>query len=252
MYDAIILAGGENSKHLSRFSSQPYEAMIEIAGKPMVSFVAGALAASHQVDRIFIVGPVKELENCDFPEKTFIIESGPTILETIKIGMKALGHQRKTLVVTADIPLLTPEAINDFLAQCSKVEADLYYPIVRQEINNRQYPGNQRTYVRLREGTYTGGNIFLVNPAIMPQCMAVAEKIIEHRKNPFKLVCILGWKFVLQFLFRALSLSKVEKRVSDILGIKGAVVQSQYPELGIDVDKPSDLELVRSTFSADY
>jgi len=252
MYDAIILAGGENSKHLSKFSSQPYEAMIEIAGKPMVSFVAGALAASRQVDKIFIVGPVKELKRCEFPEKTVLIESGPTILQTIGIGMNALGHQRKTLVVTADIPLLTPEAINDFLAQCAKVDADLYYPIVRQEINNRQYPGNRRTYVRLKEGTYTGGNIFLVNPAIVPQCMNVAEKIIENRKNPFKLVCILGWKFVLQFLLRSLSLVKVEKRVSSILGITGAVIQSQYPELGIDVDKPSDLELVRSTFSAEY
>ncbi|MBP2645542.1 MAG: MobA-like transferase domain containing protein, partial [Firmicutes bacterium] len=29
----------------------------------------------------------------------------------------------------------------------------------------------------------------------------------------------------------------------------GAVIQSPYPELGIDVDKPSDLELVRATFS---
>lgn len=252
MYDAIILAGGENSKHLSKFSPQPYEAMIEIAGKPMVSFVAKALAASNQVDKIFIVGPVKELLNCEFPERAVLIESGPTIIETIKLGMDALGHQRKTLVVTADIPLLTPEAINDFLAQCAKVDADLYYPIVRQEINNRQFPGNKRTYVRLKEGTYTGGNIFLVNPAIVPQCMAVAEKIIENRKNPFKLVCILGWKFVLQFLLRTLSLGKVEKRVSDILGITGAVIQSQYPELGIDVDKPSDLELVRSTVSAEY
>lgn len=250
MYDAIILAGGENSKQLSKFSPQPYEAMIEIAGKPMVAFVAEALSASQHVERIFVVGPVKELTRCKFPNNTFIVESGKSIIETIKIGMEALGHQRKVLVVTADIPLLTADAVNDFLVQCAAIDADLYYPIVQREVNNRCYPGNKRTYVRLKEGTYTGGNIFLVNPAIVPQCVAVAERIIDNRKNPFKLACILGWKFVFQFIFGTLSLGNVEKRVSELLGIKGAVVCSQYPELGIDVDKPSDLELVKSAFSA--
>lgn len=249
MYDAIILAGGENGKYLSNFCHQAYEAMIEIAGKPMVTFVAEALAASPRVERIFVIGPVAELAKCNFPERVIITQSGGTIIETIKLGMESLGHTNKVLVVTADIPLLTPEAIDDFLIQCANIEADLYYPIVAQEVNNQHYPGNKRTYVRLREGTYTGGNIFLVNPEIVPRCMTVADQIIANRKNPLNLCRILGWSFVLGFLLRTLSLQKVEKRVSEILGIKGAVIQSKYPELGLDVDKPSDLELVRTAYT---
>jgi GTP:adenosylcobinamide-phosphate guanylyltransferase len=249
MYDAIILAGGENSEHLSKFSSQSYEAMIEIAGKPMVTFVADALAASPQVDRIFIMGPIPQLQKCNFAKEAIVLEGGRSLIETIQLGMKALGHEQKVLVVTADIPLLTPAAIADFLHQCTQMEADLYYPIVSKEINNKYYPGNKRTYVRFKDGTYTGGNIFLVNPAIVPQCLVVAEKLIDNRKNPFKLCCLLGWGFILQFLLGTLSLTKVKERVAALLGIKGAVVQSHYPELGIDVDKPSDLELVRTTFS---
>ncbi|MEN6412163.1 MAG: nucleotidyltransferase family protein [Veillonellales bacterium] len=250
MYDAIILAGGENSKSLSKFSPQPYEAMIEIAGKPMVSFVARALSDSPHVNRIFVVGPIKELTNCDFPAEAVLVEGGQTIIETIKIGMKALNHQHKVLVTTADIPLLTPEAIEDFLLQCSKIEADLYYPIVTRDVNEKHYPGNKRTYVRLNEGTYTGGNIFLVDPAIVPRCVAVAERIIANRKNPVKLACILGWSFVFRFLLGCLSLTAVKERVTALLKISGAVIHSEYPELGIDVDKPSDLELVRSVFLA--
>ncbi|WP_378951164.1 nucleotidyltransferase family protein [Pelosinus sp. sgz500959] len=249
MYDAIILAGGENSKCLSHFSSQPYEAMIEIAGKPMVTFVADALAAAPQVARIFVMGPVKQLAQCSFPENVILVEGGRTITETIQLGMNSLGHKNKVLVVTADIPLLTPTAINDFLTQCSKTEVDLYYPIVSREINNQHYPGNKRTYVRFKDGTYTGGNIFLVNPVIVPQCLAVAKELIDNRKNPFKLCCLLGWGFVLNFLIGTLSLSKVKERVASLLGVTGTVIKSSYPELGIDVDKPSDLELVRTTFS---
>ena len=125
MYDAIILAGGENNKHLRKLAAQPYEAMIEISGKPMVTFVAEALAASPNIGRIYVIGPVTELANCKFPEGTMISQSGDTIIKTIKMGMDGLGHQEKVLVVTADIPMLTSEAINDFLTQCAGVEADL-------------------------------------------------------------------------------------------------------------------------------
>jgi GTP:adenosylcobinamide-phosphate guanylyltransferase len=248
MYDAIILAGGENSKRLSAYAPQCYEALIEIAGKPMVSFVAEALAASRQVERIFVLGPVDELAKCNLPSDCIILEGGQTIAGTIRSGIEALGHTRRVLVATADIPLLSVEAVDDFLAQCSRVDADLYYPIVPQEVNERRYPGNKRTYVRLREGTFTGGNLFLVNPVIVGHCMKVAEEMIDNRKNPLKLCRLLGWSFVFRFLCGSLKLQDVEQRVSQLLQITGAVILSPYPELGIDVDKPSDLELVRATF----
>ncbi|SDF22659.1 nucleotidyltransferase family protein [Sporomusa acidovorans] len=246
MVDAIILAGGENNADLNRYTSQPYEAMIDIGGKPMVEFVARALAASGHISRIFVAGPARELRKCTFPDNTIIVNSGQTIMETISLGMKALSHQNLTLVVTADIPLLTPTALDDFLNQCAGIEADVYYPVVTRSDHEQRFPGNKRTYVRLQEGTFTGGNIFLVNPRIVPQCVEIAERIIADRKNPFRLCCHLGWTFVVQFILGTLKLKQVESRVSEILGIKGAVIRSPYAELGIDVDKPSDLDLVRN------
>ncbi|CQR72835.1 2-C-methyl-D-erythritol 4-phosphate cytidylyltransferase [Sporomusa ovata DSM 2662] len=249
MYDAIILAGGENNEHLHRYTAQPYEALIDIAGKPMVEYVAEALATSSHVSRIFVAGPAEELGKCSFPEKAVILSGGQTIMETISLGMKALGHENLTLVVTADIPLLTAAAIDDFLRQCASVNADVYYPVIAQCDHERRFPGNKRTYVRLKEGTFTGGNIFLVNPRIVPQCVQVAEQIIANRKNPVRLCFLLGWIFVVKFIVGSLKLTQVEARVSDILRIKGAVIRSPYAELGIDVDKPSDLELVRICFA---
>ena len=249
MYDAIILAGGENGKNLHNYVQQPYEAMIVIADRPMVTFVAQALSKSPHVGRIFVLGPARELSGCDFPANTVVMQGGSTIMDTIMIGMRALGHQEKVIVATADIPLLTPAAIDDFIKQCERVEADLYYPIVTKKVNDRHYPGNKRTYVHLQEGTYTGGNIFLVNPKVVPNCIDIASRIYDHRKNPLKLCQLLGWSFVFKFIFRRLHLALLEKRVSKLLHLKGAVIQSTYPELGIDVDKPSDLDLVRTIFT---
>lgn len=247
MYDAIVLAGGENAR-LRGYGTTAYEALIEINGQPMVLFVVQALADSPRVDRIFVVGPAEALGRYRFPGRTRVVPGGSTIIDTIQRGMQALEHQRKVLVVTADIPMLTPAAIDDFIRRCQEKEADLYYPIVRRDINERLYPGTKRTYVKFREGTFTGGNIFLVNPAIVPRCLRQAERLIAYRKKPFQLARILGWGFVCRFLLGCLDLQSVEKRVEELLGIQGAVIQSPYPEVGIDVDKPSDLEMVRSLF----
>lgn len=247
MYDAIVLAGGENSR-LQGCADTPYEALVEIAGQPMVMFVVQALAQSPHVEHIFVVGPAA-LAHRRFPGNTRVVPGGTTIVDTIRRGMQALGHERRVLVATADIPLLTAAAIDDFINRCQEKQADLYYPIVRKEANERQYPGTKRTYVKFREGTFTGGNLFLVNPAIVPRCLPQAERLIAYRKKPWQLARILGWGFVCRFVLGCLDLPSVEKRVEEILGIRGAVVQSPYPEVGIDVDKPSDLALVRRLFS---
>ena len=245
LFDAIILAGGENTKKLTGPSPEPFEAMIDIGGRPMVAIVAEALRASEFIGSIYIVGP-KVLSGCKFPPDTALLGSGATITEAICIGMNALGHSRKVMVVTADVPLLTPPAIDDFINRCLQVEADLYYPIVPRSIHETTYPGNSRTYARLKEGTFTGGNIFMVNPSIVPACLKQGERLIENRKNPLKLCHILGWSFVFQFLLGLLPLERVERRASYLLGIKGIAVLSEFPEVGLDVDKPSDLDFVRA------
>ncbi len=245
MYDAIILAGGENRGALRDSSDQPYEALIEVAGRPMISFVAGALDATPEVERIFVVGPAELLRQCPLPAKAVVVEGGKTMLETIRLGLARTEPGHKVIVATGDIPLLSAEAVGDFLALCSRKDADIYYPIVSRETNDRYYPGSKRTYVRFKGGVYTGGNIFLVDPEVVPRCVTVAEKIIANRKNPLQLCRILGWGFVVSFLLGRLSIEKVRDRVAELLQVRGEVVYSGYPQLGIDVDKPSDLELVR-------
>lgn len=249
MVDALILAGGESSEGLSELSNESYEALIGIAGKPMVTFVAEALAKSHLVQRIFIIGPAVELSRCHFPKNSTIIQGGQSLQETIRLGMSAVNQTEKALVVTCDIPLLTVPAITHFLESCQQVAADLYYPVIEKKISERDYPGNQRTYVRFKEGLFTGGNIFLVNPQIVQSGLQQANYLLENRKNPLKLCRFLGFAFVVRFFFGQLSLQAVAERASKLLAIRGAVIQSPFAEVGMDVDKPSDLLLVRNTFS---
>ena len=74
----------------------------------------------------------------------------------------------------------------------------------------------------------------------------VATVIIIQRE--IGLCRLLGLKFVIKFLLRSLTLKEAEEKVSRLLGgIKGIVVISQHPEVGVDVDKPGDYELALKT-----
>ena len=76
------------------------------------------------------------------------------------------------------------------------------------------------------------------------------DRVLTLRKKPWKLAQLLGFSFMLKFFMQRLSLAELEKRVSQLLGVKGVAIISPYPEIGTDVDKPSDFELAERVIGA--
>ncbi len=246
MFDVVILAGGVNPKFADPTRcGATLEALVDIDGRPMIAYVTSALARCPEIDRIFVAGPAAELQGCALGAKVTVVEGGDTIFATAENGLAMIADDRLTLVATADIPLLTPAAVSDFLQQAAALEAEFCYPIVTKETCESQFAGVKRTYVRLKEGTFTGGNLFLVRPSVIKRCRVAAEQIIVRRKAPLALCRLLGWRFVFGLLMGRLELADLEKRVSSLLSLHGRVLVSRYAEIGLDVDKPSDLALVR-------
>lgn len=246
--DAIVLAGAPNTGRLQEVSTEAYEAVIPVGGKPIVTYVIEALRSTPRIKEVVVVGP-PVLEKL-LPVGVRLIESGSTLTENIMRGAEALKNSPKVLVVTSDIPFIHKEAIEDFLDRCAELEADLYYPIISKEANEQVYPGCVRTYVSLKEGTFTGGNMVLATPQVLFNSKALVEKVVVLRKKPWRLAKLLGISFVLKLFLHRLSLAELEKRASDLLGVRGVAVISPYPEIGTDVDKPSDLELAERLIGA--
>lgn len=243
--NAIVLAGSKNDGKLKKTSSATNEALISIGDKPMVQYVVEAISNSKFIKNIVVVGP-KQLLQPVFAhvDNITFVPAGDSVIQGVLNGLKKTGHQEQVLIASSDIPLITPEAIDDFVTQCLPLKnVDVFYSIVPKEANDRKFPGVQRTYVSLRGGTYTGGNIFLVKPAIVEKCAAKAEEIFALRKSPIALARLVGLGCIVKFALRILTIREIEKRAGELLGITGKAIISQYPEVGVDVDKPSDLEL---------
>lgn len=248
--DVIILAGAKNTGALHETSDSPYEASIPIWGRPLLDYVVRPLTAVKEVERLAIVGP----EECLSPDLRSavwqIVPFGHSMVENLNRGLTALAPRGKVLVVTADIPLITAEAIEDFLVRCRTREADVYYPVVAREPIEARFPGVKRTYANLREGTFTGGNIILLAPEIVEQHLAMIEQAVALRKKPLQMARLLGLFYLLKLIFGWLSIGEIEQRIEKQLHFKGAAIITPYAEIGIDVDKPSDLALVRQVLAS--
>lgn len=243
--NAVVLAGGSAEEKLKRHTGVSSEALIPIGEHIMVDYVVKALEESSCVDQIALVGPVVELNNYGDRPRMKLVEVGKTVMESVLNGVKAVGSSKYVLITSSDIPLISSAALTDFIEACvKKGEADLYYPIIEKRLSESKYPGADRTYVHFREGTFTGGNIFLVRPEIIEPRMELTEKLISLRKSPLALCRVIGVGFILKYLLRRLSVREAEEKFSKLLDIKGVTVSCMYPEIGMDIDKPSDLELV--------
>lgn len=245
--NVILLAGAPNTGLLKDVSPVANEALIDIGGKPMVQYVIDGLQQSKEVKRIVIVAPPGQLEPHVTGRNLEFVPSAGHIIDNVVSAARTLPQDEQILIATSDIPLINGEIIDGLIDLCRQRPADLYYPIVEKSVGEKKYPVVRRTYVNLREGTFTGGNLFLINPEIVERTAPKARRFLDYRKNPVKMLTLLGLTFALRYLvFKNLNLKELEQKVSQMWDLKGAVVICPWPEVGIDVDKPSDLQLARA------
>lgn len=247
---AIIGAGGsyDPDDPLLRYAGVQKKALIPIAGEPMIAHVTRALADSGYVARLIVVGLEPDSVALPLPT-TWVAEAGG-FFENMLAGVEALervapGAERVLLCAT-DIPLITGEMVRELVDTALATGADVCYTVVRREVMEARFPGSGRSYVHAREGQFAGGDIHLVNPAILARNRALFHDIVGARKNNLKQARMLGIGFLLKFLLRRLTLADGERKAERILGMPCRVLPVRFAELGMDVDKPAQLDQVRA------
>lgn len=250
---AIVLAGGTEDDNWAKQHGVQNKAFLPINDLPMINYVVAALRECSRVEQIIVVGPVDALVDLlPYEGIRYLPEQGD-IIDNVLAAVQELPQDKKVLICTSDIPMLTPEALSALFDAVSERDADLYYPIINRVDCEKRYPGVRRTYVKLKNGSFTGGNIVVVNPKQAIPLAQVFRKLVTERKNPVKMLLTLGLPgiiFVLMLALGMLTVSELEQRLSHILHIRGAAIYCAYPEIGTDVDKDSDLELARRVLAA--
>ena len=132
----------------------------------MLEYVLDALHNVKTIEKIAVVGAKEKLQEVLGHKIDYIIEGTDSIVDNVIKALELFPGEKEMLVLTCDIPMITVEAIEHFMLESKESGADICYSIVNKKLNDERYPEVKRTYVKLKEGQFTGGNAFYLNPEI--------------------------------------------------------------------------------------
>lgn len=240
--DAIILAGGDRDV-TNKGNFEQSKALAQLRGIPMVKYVIEALKHSEYINQILVVGNVRQLEPIIGEEVDTLIQERADIIDNLISSIHYCEKSKYVLIATCDIPLINGQVVKKFIEDALELKADLCYPIIERSVFQGRYADIKRTYASLREGDFTGGNLFLLKPDVIEKVQQVAKSLIKHRKNPVKMAGILGVSFITRFLLKKITLQEIEKYVEERFRIKARALITQDCEIGNDIDRAEDVEI---------
>jgi GTP:adenosylcobinamide-phosphate guanylyltransferase len=236
--DALVLAGGEGA---IIDPTVHVKGLVPIAGRPMIQWVVEALRASETIGEIALVIPSAEGLGSWADDVDHVVLSDSNFIENAIAGCDVFMDKGYVLGATGDLPALTPEAIDDYVNRSLASGAEVTYPLVKAEDMEAQFPGSQRTYVKVAGGPVTGGNMMVMSPDIVRRNRQIVQRLFDTRKSPVAMARVIGIPFIFKYITGRLRVDDVERKMEQLLGAKCAAVYTPFASIGADVDKPIDV-----------
>lgn len=249
--DAIVTAGGMllPKDPLYALTQVEKKALIPLLGRPMISWVLDAICGSGLVDQIAVVG-LRPQELGQVDKRIHFLDSVGGVVGNIFAGLGKLQElnpsTQKILIISSDIPLITPEIIRGFVAECGPQDGDLYYAVVEEKTMESCFPASKRTFVPFKEGRYSGGDAFLADVAATTGNIPLAQALTGSRKNYLKQAQLIGLDFIIRFLMRRMTVHEAARRAGKKAQLDIRVVDTRFAELGMDLDKAHQYEIIKS------
>ena len=249
--DAIVTAGGTPLPEEPLYTATRGipKALVDMAGKPMVQWVLDALTESTSVDIVIIVG-LTEKSGLSCGKKMYFVPNQGKMVENLQAGARQVLEINKTaeyaLLVASDIPAITAEMVDWVVNTALETNLDVYYNVIQREVMEKRFPGSKRTFTKLKDMQVCGGDLNVARLSLLTTDETdMWERITASRKSPFKQAALIGFDTAFLLLTGQLTLEKAETNIMDRLDITGKAVVCPYAEVGMDVDKPHQLEIMR-------
>jgi len=245
----IILAGARREADpLLQTGGASHKALLDVGGRPMIARVASALAAAGLGERIIVTAAPEICAGitealAGLAEVEFMTPAASPSA-TFLAAINSYKHERGLLVTACDHVLLTADMVRAFLNGVNP-QADVAAAVVERDVFRADFPEARRTFIKLKDGAFSGANLFWVNPARAAPLFAFWRRLEENRKNPLKMARAIGVSTAIAYLTGALDRAGLMAALKRKTGVHGQLVPLPFARAAIDVDKPADLELVR-------
>jgi molybdopterin-guanine dinucleotide biosynthesis protein A len=249
--NVVVLAGGKlrsDDPLAERVASGGNKAHLVLAGKPMLQWVLDALGGSELISKVILVGQNEQAGfTCIKP--IFFLQDQGSLVENILVGVKRSmqisPEETYTLVASGDSPLVTTEMVDWVIQKGEGSGADLLYHVISEDVMETRFPGANRTFVPLKGVKVCGGDLNMIANAAVEKHKYLWARLAETRKSPFKQAAIFGPVILGGVVLRLFTLENLSDQLSQKLGMCARAVLCPYAELGMDIDKLHQFELVQ-------
>ncbi|NGY03642.1 NTP transferase domain-containing protein [Solimonas terrae] len=245
---ALVLAGSRGPHEaLAVYAGVSHKALIEIGGRTMVERVVEALAGLPEIARIVVMieepallDGLAGLRRLGTRVRTLRAAGSPSL--SVNAALEQLGTP--LLVTTADHALLETAWVRHFLEHCP-ADRDVCVALARRQEVVAAVPDTQRTWLRFADGQFSGCNLFYLATPAAGRVVRFWRQLENDRKQPLKMLRRVGYGSALRYVLGRLSLVSALDRIGERCDARAAMVELPFGRAAVDVDKPSDLDLVR-------
>ncbi|MCR0981083.1 NTP transferase domain-containing protein [Roseomonas populi] len=247
---ALVLAGQRRGTDpMAAAAGVSHKALLPVAGVPMLLRVLAALRGAPGIGRVVvsIEEPGRALAGLAGLDGVILRPSASSPARSAAAVFEEFGAP--LLVTTADHALLTPDMVEHVL-RAAPPGASAVAALARRERILAEFPDTRRTWLRFRDGAFSGCNLFLLARPEAARVLEFWQRLEAQRKRPLTMARMLGLGPLLSYALGRMTL----RGGLDALGARCrapvAVVEMPFGAAAVDVDKPDDLVLVEARLSA--
>ena len=245
-FTALVLAGTRaEGDPVAVYAGVSHKGLIRLGGTTLLERVLTALEAAGAA-RICVstndAGIIKALAGLNLGVPVDRIGAAGSPAASVLQAAGGLGTP--LLVTTSDHALLQPDWVIRFIKDAPR-DADVAVLLAPEGVVEDSAPGTRRTYLSFRDGKFSGCNLFLLRTSSALAGVALWRRVETYRKEPWKIALMLGPVMLVGYLLGLLTLNGAIRRLGKLAGVTAAAVLTPYGLAAVDVDKPSDLDLVR-------
>lgn len=246
---ALVLAGrrsGGGADPMAGAGGVSHKALLPVAGVPMLLRVVAALRAADTVGRVVVCieAPDETLSGLAGLDGAGRRAAAGSPARSAAAALEEFGAP--LLVTTADHALLTPGMVDHFVAAVPSGAAAAA-ALARRETVLSGFPDTRRTWLRFRDGAFSGCNLFLLAEAEgAARAVGFWRRVEAGRKRPLAMARLLGPATLLRFAFGRLTLRAALDALERRCGARLAAVEMPFADAAVDVDTPADLALAEA------
>jgi len=242
--DCLVLAGGrpQPSDPLFDETRGRQKAAIDLAGRPMITWVLDALRHSRHIDRVVLVG----LDD-DTPVggRVVRVPDQGSLTDNLYAGMARLPGTGPAAYCWSDIPLATAPMFDRFIDSVEDPGLDVNAGLVPKADILARYPDASDLWLRFAEGAFIAADFGLFHPRHAARLRPHIAGLAPQRKSAWRQALAVGLPLLVRFASGRLTMPELEQRLVRRYGLRCRIRVAADPELGLDVDGPGNLAVCR-------